>query len=539
MLDETTVWIFRVVASLLCSCFFLAATVKSIGVMQQAGYDNKKFFSWLKKERNTYASRLLFWSILSVASTALVIFVFYFLQEVAAMSMGAIPFFGFAILFCVIDREFALKVQAVKSGRWVRLAVLYCLLIAIASFALIVLCSLLDPLLELVYSWMRVIRFLPLCFMPLALPYLLAAANAILLPFEKKHNEKFVERAGQVLNENKAIKIGIVGSYGKTSVKNILLSALSVRYKTVATPASYNTPMGIAKTVNGKEFGDAEVFLCEMGARKKGDIQELCDLVRPDYILFTGVCAQHVETFGGEEEVLKAKCEALFSSAKMVVCGGLLEEKIRKNYPDKLDVCRFVGEAKDVVLRADGTEFTLPLQCGDVHVSTKLLGDAAVENVMLAASLCECLGLSREEIEEGMCRLSPVPHRLELSEEGGVYILDDAYNCNIKGAKIAIEALKRFGGKKYIVTPGIVETGVLEKEINGVLGGLLAVAGLDAILLVGETQAKVIVDGYKNAGGNAEALKVVPSLAAATKYLQGKLSVGDCVLFMNDLPDVV
>lgn len=539
MLDEMTVWIFRVVASLLCACFFFAATVKSVGVMQQAGYGNRRFLAWLKKDRNTYFSRLLFWSILSVTATALFIFVFYFLQEVAAMAMGGIPFFGFSILFCVMDRGYALKVQAVKSGRWRRLAIVYCLLIAVASFGLICACSLLDSLLEMVYSWMRVIRFLPLCFMPVLLPYLLVASNAILSPLEEKRNRKFVKRAGQVLNESKAIKVGIVGSYGKTSVKNILKTALSEKYRTVATPASYNTPIGVAKAVFSDEFAPAEIFLCEMGARKAGDIRELCELVQPDYIVFTGVCAQHVQTFGSEDGVFSAKCEALFSSAKTIVCGRGLQERIEQQYPDRMDVCRFVGEVKDLVLRADETELTLPLQSGDVRVTTKLLGDAAAENILLAATLCELLGLSKEEIEAGMRRLIPVPHRLELTENNGVYILDDAYNCNVKGAKIAIDALKRFAGKKYIVTPGIVETGVLDKEINGELGALLAGAGLDLTVLVGETQAKVIVEAYKNAGGDEAALKVVPSLADATKLLQGRLLAGDCVLFMNDLPDVV
>jgi UDP-N-acetylmuramoyl-tripeptide--D-alanyl-D-alanine ligase len=128
---------------------------------------------------------------------------------------------------------------------------------------------------------------------------------------------------------------------------------------------------------------------------------------------------------------------------------------------------------------------------------------------------------------------------LQLTKEGGVYILDDAYNCNEKGAKMAIGALKRFSGKKYIITPGIVETGVLHEEINGGLGRLLAEAALDMVVLVGETQAKVIIEGYKNAGGDMDALRVVPSLQDATALLQGRLGEGDCVLFMNDLPDCV
>ena len=160
MIDNTTVWAFRAVACVLCACFFFVATHRLVAVMQQCGYKNKKFFSWLGQERNTYFSRMLFWSILSISSTALFIFVFYFLQETAALAMGGIPFFGFAIVFYLVDRRYALKVQVNKSGRWKRLCVAYTVMIALFSFALICLCSLLKPLLEMVFGWLQAMRFL-------------------------------------------------------------------------------------------------------------------------------------------------------------------------------------------------------------------------------------------------------------------------------------------------------------------------------------------------------------------------------------------
>ena len=539
MIDDTTVWIFRAVASLLCACFFFVATHRLVGVMQQCGYKNKKFFSWFKQEDNVFFSRMLFWSILSITSTALFIFVFYFLQETAALAMGGIPFFGLAILFYLIDKRYALKVQANQSGRWKRLCVAYAVMIALLVFGLICLCSLLKPLLEMFFGWLQAMRFLPLCFMPLLLPVALALANAIVAPFENVRNEKFVKRAGQVLNESKIVKVGIVGSYGKTSVKNILKTLLEERYQTVATPASYNTPIGVAKTVHSAEFKKAEVFLCEMGARYIGDIRELCDLVQPDYILFTGVCAQHVQTFGGEEQVFTAKCEALSSTARLAVCADSLQEKIAENYPELFEKCRFVGSPESVNFAAAKTEITLTI-CGEcLSAEVPLLGEAAAENVLLAVRMAEVLGLTKDEILAGLAKVKPIAHRLELTQKDGVYILDDAYNCNERGAKIAIDALGRFEGKKYIVTPGIVETGVLHEAINGKLGQLLATAKLDGVLLVGETQAKVIVDGYKNEGGNMDALSVLPSLQDAVNALKGKLSAGDCVLFMNDLPDVI
>lgn len=533
MLEPSTIWIFRVVASLLCACFYFVATTKVVGVLQQSGYRNGRFLKWLGQEKNTYLLRLACLSLLSLFSTALFIFVFYFMGEVAAMAMGGIPFFGFTILFFVVDRRYALKVGAVKTGRWQRLAIGYFLLVACLSFGLICLCS----LLECADGWWCALRFLPLCGIPLLLPFVAMLANAILSPFENLRNRKFVVRAGEALKNSKAVKIGIVGSYGKTSVKNILSSLLSEKYTVVVSPASYNTPIGVAKTVALPAFAEAEVAIFEMGARRSGEIKELCDLVQPDYLLFTGVCAQHVETFGSIDGVFHAKCEALSSSAKLVVCGGGLRERIEKEYPAEAEKCRFVGEAKDVCLRADGTAFTLPLKSGDLAVDTCLLGEAAVENIALAAAMAETLGLTAEEIASGVKKLQPTEHRLQLTKQGGVYILDDAYNCNEKGAKLAIDALKRFEGRKFIVTPGIVETGVLDAKINGKLGAMLAEAALDMAVLVGETQVKVIAEGYKTAGGNMDVLHIVPSLQDATKLLQGQLSDGDCVLFMNDLPD--
>lgn len=537
MLEQSTIWIFRVVASLLCACFYFVATTKMVSVLQQSGYRGARFFKWLRQERNTYFLRLFSLSVLSLFSTALFIFVFYFMEETAAMAMGGIPFFGFALLFFVVDRRYALKVEGVKTGRWKRLAILYFLLIACLAFGLICLCSLLETPLDALFGWLAALRFLPLCCIPLVLPFVAMLANVVLSPIENARNRKFVARAGEALAASKAVKIGIVGSYGKTSVKNAVRGLLSEKYAVVASPASYNTPIGVAKTVALPAFAEAEVAIFEMGARRKGDIRELCDLVQPDYILFTGVCAQHVETFGSVDGVFHAKCEALSSCAKLVVCGGGLRERIEKEYPAEAEKCRFVCEAKDICLRADGAAFTLPLQGGDLAVDTCLLGEAAVENISLAAALAEVMGLTAQEIAAGVKKLQPTEHRLQLSKEGGVYILDDAYNCNEKGAKLAIDALKRFSGKRYIITPGIVETGVLHEEINGRLGAMLAEAALDTVVLVGETQAKVIVDGYKNAGGDMDALRVVPSLQDATALLQGRLSDGDCVLFMNDLPD--
>ena len=146
--------------------------------------------------------------------------------------------------------------------------------------------------------------------------------------------------------------------------------------------------------------------------------------------------------------------------------------------------------------------------------------------------------MSVEEIASGIEKLEPVPHRLQLLKSGGAYILDDGYNANIVGAKEAIDALCRFEGGKCVVTPGIVECGVLEQKINGELGELIAKAGLDKTVLVGETLVGAVKAGYLQAGGDESKLLIVKTLEKAKEVLAQWLQAGDCVLFLNDLPDV-
>ena len=360
--------------------------------------------------------------------------------------------------------------------------------------------------------------------------------------FENARNRKFVKRAGQVLNEKKIVRVGIVGSYGKTSVKNILNTILSEKYKVVATPLSYNTPIGIAKTVALPEFENAEILIAEMGARKVGDIAELCEIVKPDFAVFTGVCEQHIQTFGSIERVFAEKSEIIKSGA-FVVCGENLkarvEEAFEKEYIEEAVAFAGSSQVEDLQFLPMQTKFVLRLGEEKIGVSTRLLGRAAVENIALACVLAyECLGLSAGEIARGVEKIEPVPHRLELIESGGAYILDDGYNCNLVGAKEALNALGRFTGGKCVVTPGIVECGVLEEEINGELGKELAKSGIDKVVLVGETLVGAVKAGYMEAGGDEKKLTVVKTLDEAKTELAHWLGAGDCVLFLNDLPDV-
>ena len=155
-------------------------------------------------------------------------------------------------MFGKADGTYALKVPATKTGRYLRLFAFYCLYTAILIYVLISFLSFLA-----VWNGSKVynlIAYVPLAVMPMLMPALLCLANLTTRPFENARNEKFVKRAGQVLDETPIITVCVVGSYGKTSVKNILGSILSEKYSVVVTPSSFNTPTGIARTVFSKEF---------------------------------------------------------------------------------------------------------------------------------------------------------------------------------------------------------------------------------------------------------------------------------------------
>lgn len=526
---------FRIVACLVTTSLFCIATIKLLGAMQQANYKNQTFWRWLKRKDNLYFNRLTLLSLCLLFSSAVTSLCFSFLGKRMALLLSALPFLGLIFIFGIVDEKFAFKVPMKCTRRFKRLFVAYIFVTACISYGFIAILWMLSRLNgSALYG---LIAFIPYAAMPVLLPVFLCLANAVMGIFENAKNKKFVERAGQVLDECSMIKVAVVGSYGKTSVKNILKTLLCEKYETVETPESYNTPIGIAKTVFSDAWQNKKVFIAEMGARKRGDIEELCQLVKPDYAIFTGVCEQHIETFGSIENVYQEKSRILTHTKKVVVCGESLKQWLGNDVSNNV---QFSGklQVKDVQFYAKETHCIFVLEGKEIAVKTKLLGKAAIENMRMAALLAYEMGLTAEEIERGLAKIKPIPHRLQLLESGGVYILDDGYNANPCGAKEALEALSRFEGKKWVITPGIIECGVLEECVNAQLGENIANSGADRLVLVGETLINAVKVGYQSADGDMKKLSVVKTLSEAQMLLAQEAQAGDCVLFLNDLPDV-
>ncbi len=377
-------------------------------------------------------------------------------------------------------------------------------------------------------------------------PWLMLLANLINRPVELAINRHYINDAKRILASCPNLTvIGITGSFGKTSVKYFLDSLLSVKYNVLKTPGNFNTPLGVVRTVRESLRATHDIFLCEMGAKNVGDIKEICDIVHPKHGIITSVGPMHIESFKTIENVRRTK----FELADALPRDGMLFlnfdcDIIREaNHPhpavhygidDRSGY--YVGEIK---VNDKGSEFTLTAPSGECcGYKTPLIGRHNVLNICGAIAVANSLGISLEELKPAVRRLESVPHRLQLINRGDCTVIDDAYNSNPSGAKAALEALSMAEGMKILVTPGMIELGGMEYELNREFGKEAADV-CDYIALVGEKQTKPIADGLAGAGYPKDKIFVAQSLDEAMKKVYSIESGGrrKIILLENDLPD--
>ena len=379
-------------------------------------------------------------------------------------------------------------------------------------------------------------------------------AKLINTPIETYINKWYYNDAKRILAENpNRIIIGITGSYGKTSTKNVIAQTLSRDFNVLATPASYNTLMGVIRTIREQMTPTHQVFIVEMGAREPGDIKEICDLVLPDISIITSIGPQHLETFKTIENIAKTKGE-IFEGLKPggTALVNLADDRI-KALPKRSDVeyvgfgentntCDAVSKcyiSKNTHISGDGTSFDLNFPSGiTLCVNTKLLGAHNVSNVLCSLTVANELGADMLRIMASLSDIQPTEHRLSLKKgRKGQVIIDDAFNSNPIGSKNALEVLKAMeGGRKFLITPGMIELGDQQDALNKKFGEYIAQA-CDYVVLVGEKQTKPIQEGLKEAGFDTSKLHITDTFLNGYNHLETIMNENDVMLIENDLPD--
>jgi len=304
--------------------------------------------------------------------------------------------------------------------------------------------------------------------------------------------------------------------------------------------------MGVIKTIRTMLRPTHEVFICEMGAKKTGDIKEICDLVSPKFGLLTSIGPQHLETFKSVNNIISTKFELIDSLPEYGAAFlNFDNDYIRNKSTSKRLIAYGTREkglqywAEDISFSSRGSTFTFKTYKGQsIELTTKLLGLHNVLNIVAAGAVACELGMELESISFAVKLLKPVPHRLELKEQpGGVTVIDDAFNSNPEGAKAALEVLSKFESKnKILITPGMVELGDKEYEYNKEFGGLAARV-CDYVILVGVKRAVPMKEGMEESNYPQDKLYVAKNLNDAINKMRTIAGEGSVVLFENDLPD--
>ena len=487
---------------------------KFMHIFQQSFYEMDEFFPAIK---TTKSARIQIYEVVLIVLAALSHFIVYFLLLYAALSV--------LCAYLTINHRPIAKKKFVYTTR---------VKITFAIIFLIILASIIGVYYISSYE-LSLIVFLVLALYKYVSIAIMLLGNLLAQPILKLINLRYIKEAKKIILSNSNMKIiGITGSYGKTSTKNIVASLLEEKYITVMTPKSFNTTLGVVKTIREEVKPYTEVFVCEMGAARLGEIKEICNIVSPDISVITSIGPQHLTSFKSMDNIIKGKFEIITNAKKdSVAVLNIDNEYIQKGislYAKEKNIIDFSLDnilAKKKFLKSPPTKIT---------VETKLLGKHNIYNIVCAIAIARELDMTIEEIKRGIKKIKPVEHRLELKTMGGILALDDAFNSNPEGSKAAIETLCMFKDKyKVLVTPGMIELGEKTDELNEKFGEYASV--LDYVILVGEVTTKYIKKGLENK--EFKNYIIVKDIYEAFSKLQEiQISHENLIaLFENDLPD--
>lgn len=509
---------------------------KSLHMAQQNLYnDDHRFLKWTLKDIKSFKTPLK--CSLVVLITYLILLVF----KLEASVITSIYFFVVCLIILLIEikenKNADTKIKLKVTARVKRLIFTNVVLFALLCVGL---------------YFVKNVNIIYLCLFlyDMILNFVIMISIIINKPAEKMVYLSYKTKAVNKLKAMNNLKvIGITGSYGKTSSKNILSDILNVKYNALPSPRNFNTPYGLIITVNNHLDKFDDILIAEMGAYKVGEIKDLCDLVKPKYGILTKIGTAHIEIFGSQENIQKGKFELIESLPHDGI--GVLngDDELQVNYKLKND-CKIVWigiDNKDVDVRATdiktsnkGTTFNVIFK-GDkkkYEFTTRLLGYNNIYNILASLALSKEFGLSVDQMKKAVLGVKSVEHRLELRPAGNITYIDDSYNSNPVGSKMALEVLKDMPGLRIIMTPGMVELGDKSYELNKKFGTYMK-DSCDVVILVGEKITKPIKDGLKEVKFNDKNIYVVKSTKEAFALVKS-LSNGkeSYCLIENDLPDI-
>ena len=353
----------------------------------------------------------------------------------------------------------------------------------------------------------------------------------------------YIKDAKRIITNIKVI--GITGSYGKTSCKNILYDLLSTSCNVSKTPKSFNNKVGIVKSIRENVQSHDDYFISEYGVDKKGGLDKLLKIVKPNISWITEIGPQHLLTFKSIENIKneKIKLATILDKFEFAIINNdnnYLKEEIPNlkcnviTYGIKNESC---VSAKNIIMNNKGSSFDLYIdnkKCKNIKI--KLLGEHNILNVLGAIAVLKCIDFNLSKIDVFAKLIKPIEHRLELTNLQGVKIIDDSFNSNEVGFKKAIDVLSLMKEEKYVITPGIIEQGKNSEIINYELGKYMATK-IDFAILV-EENANILKKGLLSNSFDEKKIIIKNNFYDAWEFVKSINSNNKIFLIENDLPSI-
>lgn len=360
-------------------------------------------------------------------------------------------------------------------------------------------------------------------------------------PSEFYRDIKIEKAINKISKHKKLLVIGVTGSYGKTSTKDYIAQILEKKFKVLKTKENNNTPIGIANTILSGLEKDTQIFVVEMGAYKKGEIWQMCQIVKPKIGVLTAINNQHLSLFGNIENITEAKYELINAIPKngLAMFNGNnpgifdLYQKTKKN---KIlygiinnDDKNFDISASDIKVNKENIEFTVNLKDKHLKMKANLIGAQNLQNILPAIYLAKYLNMTDEEIIEAASSVFQVRKTMILDKlSNGLTIIDDTYNANPDAVVAAINYSKIYRGKKFLVLQPMIELGKgaetdhykTAKEIS---------KKCNFLFLTNKNFNKSIIKGIKDGGGNCFVKVATPGYIS--RFISSSISKGDIAIF--------
>lgn len=333
--------------------------------------------------------------------------------------------------------------------------------------------------------------------------------------------------------------IGVTGSVGKTSTKDMIANIVSQKYKTLKTEGNNNNNIGLPLTI--LRLKDEEVAVIEMGMNHLGEISFLTKIAKPDIAVITNIGTSHIGNLGSRENILKAKLEILdgMENKRLVINNDNdLLNKWNLENKEKVEIHTFgihhksEFQAENIELNENTSKFICNHQNEKMNIFVPVGGEHFILNALCGVAVGKLLGLNKEEIENGIKNFKLTSKRMEINHlKNNIIIINDSYNASYESMKVAILSLKNMNGKRKIAVLGdMFELGEFSEKLHREVGMEVSKNKIDLLFLIGEN-AKYIGEEAEKSGLNKKNIFYFKDKEILLNELKKNLQEGDIILF--------